>query len=49
MLVAEVARVVVDLEVLAVVVMRRLEVVEAGSEVDAGVLLVAAEDVAALG
>lgn len=50
-LVAEVVRVVVTLELLLLtdVVLVRLEVVEAGCEVDAAVLLVAGEDVAALG
>lgn len=46
---AEVVKVVVDLELVTVVVLGRLEVVEAGVEVDAAVLLGAAEDVAAPG
>lgn len=47
--VAEVVKVVVDLEVVTAVVLGRLDVVEAGVEVDAAVLLGAAEDVAAPG
>ena len=50
MLVAEVVRVVVDLEVLTVVVLARLEVVEAGRELDTAVLVLgAADDVVAPG